>query len=217
MTPDLAVDNDVLWKAAAYGLGLLFWPDEVGYRCIGVLGAARFVLRALILRSHFQKDRHEVQEELDSILAGAEILEPTEDELRFAAEIEVTAQRLALQLDAGESQLCAMTVIRQIPLLETGDKRAIRALDNLFDALSPLAPLRARVRCLEQIVLRIISDAERLREVSNAVCSEPTVDMTLSICFSCTSPTPVSHESAFEGLRSYITALRGAAPRVLCS
>jgi hypothetical protein len=71
---------------------------------------------------------------LDDFLASVELIEPTVEESTLAAEFESLALAAALPLDAGESQLCAVLVSRNLPLLVTGDKRAITALESLVDS-----------------------------------------------------------------------------------
>jgi hypothetical protein len=208
--PHAAVDNDVLVKASCYGLA-----KELGEgRLIGVLGAARYVVSGRIAKMTLVRDRTAAREDALKLIDHSAVLEPSPDELRVAVGIETAAQRRGLALDAGESQLAAVVIARSIPVLETGDKRAIRGLEALLDELVELTDLPGRVRCLEQIVLRCASagDAQALAQ---AVCSEPHVDKTLSICFRCFSPPP--HGTALDpaGLASYIDALRAHAPRVL--
>lgn len=208
--PDAAVDNDVLIKAACYGLiDHLFAPQ-----ILGVLGAARYVVIKRIRKIKLTRDQGGAQESALKLIARSSVLEPTDDELRLAAAIETVAQRRALELDAGESQLAAMVLLRAIPVLETGDKRAIRGFEVLVDELTELAPLRGRLRCLEQIILRY-AECGDTTALTEAICAEPAIDKALSICFHCFSPAP--HGSVFDrdGIVSYIEALRADAPRVL--
>ncbi len=209
--PDVAVDNDVLIKAASYGLIDEFWPEEP----IGILGAARYVVASGLARMDLARDRAAAQNAAAARIDSATVLEPTGDELLLATQIETTAQRKGLSLDAGESQLAAIILHRSISLLDTGDKRAIRGFETLMNELAELAGLHGRLRSLEQIVVRC-ADAGDPGVLAQAICSEPRVDKTLSICFRCFSPPP--HGSVLDraGLESYIRALREAAPRVLC-
>jgi len=52
------------------------------------------------------------------------------------------------------------------------------------------------------------------RDIRNAICSEPTVDKTLTICFGCSSQDSNSAD-ILQGLDSYIGAIRASAARVL--
>lgn len=207
---DAAVDNDILIKVACYGLTVEFQAA----RSLGVLGAARYVVAGRIDRVALSGDRGAARAAALALIAAGSMLEPSNAELDMAVAIETTAQRRGLELDAGESQLAAMVVHRGIPIFETGDKRAIKGFDVLLDALPHLAPLRGRLRCLEQIVARCV-DGHGPNALARAVCAEPDVDKTLSICFRCFSPPPQAAALDPAGLDSYITGLRASASRVL--
>ncbi|MGD0579737.1 MAG: hypothetical protein ABSC08_12495, partial [Bryobacteraceae bacterium] len=140
-------------------------------------------------------------------------VEPTEDEQRMAAEFELAAQRAGLGFDAGESQLCTILICRSTPLLLTGDKKAIHAIEQLLDSESRLVALCGRVRCLEQLVLDIFSASPNPDTLRTAICSEAEVDKTLAICFSCHCDG--SGLDYAEGLKSYLADLQRRAPRVL--
>jgi hypothetical protein len=212
---DIAVDNDVIIKAACYGLTTRFWP-QAGLRYqLGVLGAARYVVAKRIARSRLVGHKTAAQHAFAALLATASILEPTDVEVGLATEMEVMAQRAGLSLDAGESQLVAMTIHRAIPVLETGDKRAIRSIELLLDNVGGLEGIAGKVRCLEQIVLGCLAEPDAPDAVARAVCAEPNVDNALSICFRCYSPPPEGHVLDPEAVTSYIASLRAAAPRVL--
>jgi hypothetical protein len=207
---DVLVDNDVVAKAVRYGLADQFWNDT----SVGVLGAARFVIAKSFERENV--DRETARKDLDTFLARASVVEPTANEVDLAAEVELVAQREGLLLHGGESQLSAIAVERGVASFETGDKHAIAALEQLLEHVDWIARLSGKVRCLEQIVLRLVSRTE-CEPIALAVCAEPRVDVTLSICFSCFSDPPVSCESAVDCLESYVAALRSDAPRILAS
>jgi predicted nucleic acid-binding protein len=208
--PDVAVDNDVLIKAACYGLA----AELEGSRSLGVLGAAKYVVAGRIDRMALSGDRDGARSAALDLIARSSVLEPSRDELDLATAIETAAQRRGLELDAGESQLAAMIVHRGIAVLETGDKRAIKGFEVLLDELSDLGALRGRLRCLEQIVAHCL-DAVGSDALARAICGEPHVDKTLSICFRCFSPPPHAAAPDRDGLDSYIAALRASAQRVL--
>jgi hypothetical protein len=208
--PDVAVDNDVLIKAACYGLT----TELDASRSLGVLGAARYVVAKRIDGLALSGDRDSARRAALDLIARSAVLEPTDDELALATAVETTAQRRGLELDAGESQLAAMIIRRGIAVLETGDKRAIRAFEALLDELSDLDVLRGRLRCVEQIVARCL-DTASADALARAICAEPHVDKALSICFRCFSPPPNGAVLDRDGLESYIAALRGNAQRVL--
>jgi hypothetical protein len=208
------VDNDVLFKGTCYRLldeflGTIYKPSEA----VGVLGAARYVVKKRIERHVVRSKYLEVLEGFFAFLERNIVLEPTSEEQVLAADFELSAQRLGVSLDAGESQLCSIFLHRAAPLLVTGDKRAIISIDRLIDVDPRLEHLMGKVKCLEQLVQDALS-AGHTERVRGAICSEPEVDLTLSICFGCSSPdTPEAH--LHEGLTSYIHDLRSRAERVL--
>jgi hypothetical protein len=208
------VDNDILYKGACYGiLADILQPYNGASGAIGALGTARFVVSKKIKKMTLKRNGSLVLEELRRFLSCCVELSPTEDEQSLAAEFELAAQQLGVNLDTGESQLCAILITRLIPRLLTGDKRAIAALERLLDGHSALQAIRGKVGCLEQATLNLVAGGH-LALLRTAICSEPTVDKTLTICFGCNSP-EVQPEIVLEGLNSYITALRADATRIL--
>lgn len=209
--PSLAVDNDVVLKIASYGVRSIVWPDAG--RETGVLVAARFVIESAIARGR-GRDKTRAVAELRAFLQDATPLEPTSAEVQAALSIEQAAQRAHLQLDAGESQLCAIVLARAMRLLQTGDKRAVHSLEQLLPTVDELAPLCGRVLSLEQAMLAALSDGTRFDAMSAALCAEPDIDKALSICFGCYGiGAPL--EQAKENLGAYIRDLRAKAPRML--
>lgn len=202
------IDNDLLIKAAAYGIAPDEWPCESGHHR-GVLGAARFVARARLQRMQLQ--RNDALQQLASCLHAVEELEPSAEELALAADIERAATELSLAVDGGEAQLAAIAVLRDVGSLATGDKRAIRGLELLLDQLPALQQLHGRVVCLEQLALVMLDRADDTDALALRVCAEPNVDKALNVSFACASA-PRGDRS---GLESYVQALRAAAPRVL--
>jgi predicted nucleic acid-binding protein len=214
MTTDgIGVDNDIIFKAACYRLTSVFWPPSEGATRVGVLGAARYVIGSLLDEASLSGSTDDARSDLELFLARAETLEPEADEAALAAEMELAAQRLGAELDTGESQLAAMAIIRSFERLQTGDKRAIGAIERLLDHIPVLAALEGRLVCLEQVVSACAEVS--LEELAEAVCAEPDVDKALTFCFACTSPEAAAVDSAREGLASYINDVRSRAPRVL--
>jgi hypothetical protein len=208
------VDNDVLFKGSCYGL----LDDLVSAVCpedgfVGVLGAARFVLPKKIRQSKLKKDPEVALAALLGFLARSAEVEPIEEEQMLAADLELAAQQIGISLDVGESQLCAILVQRLVPLLFTGDKRAIASIEQLLDSNPRLVPVCGKVLCLEQAFAAAYAriGGDRLR---SAVCAEPEIDKALTICFSCSSES-VPNESHMQGLISYIADLRKSAHRAL--
>lgn len=205
---DVAVDNDVLIKVSCWDLAPVFARG----RSIGVLGAARYVVPDRIGRMPLNGDRELTRSAAQALIASCAALEPSADEVALATEIETAALRDALELDAGESQLAAIVIMRQIAVLETGDKRAIQALERLLTVVPALAWLCGRLRCLEQVVGRCLNSVVA-DDVARAVCAEPRVDRTMSICCGCFGPRKPALD--LQGLVSYIRELRTRAPRML--
>lgn len=213
---ELLVDNDVGIKYAEYCL-----LDELGHfgcsvNCsneTGVLATFRYIApKRLTRRVSRGLAPADSLAQLDEFMSRATFLEPTMEELGFAAELEEWAAVEGLALDTGESQLFAIAACRTGKVL-TGDKRAIASAESAFDKFSWLLPLRERVACLEQSFVALVESVgvSRIREV---VCGSPDTDIALSLSFSCSSPTATTHVDD-EGLRSYIDSLRTSAHRLL--
>jgi hypothetical protein len=206
------VDNDILLKGAQYGLLFPFAaaiPGNDGP--VGVLGAARYVVQDRLSRRSSEDSA--VQEFLRFLGENIE-LEPTPEEENIASAIEYRAQRAGVDLDAGESQLCAVLISRAVPLFVTGDKRAICAIEMLFDPYALLVAAAGRVLCLEQLVCALLEIAQ-IDVLRQAICGKPDADKALSICFCCASSAETSKENVQAGITSYVADLRTKAPRVL--
>ncbi len=212
MTVELLIDNDVLIKCSCYALVEHLKPPGHDVGAVGVLGAARYVVGKYLERRGRIRDREKARASFDRYIAMVNELEPTEEELGLASAIEEKALQLGLDLDGGESQLCAMAIHRNWPLVLTGDKRAIRSVEMLYNVVHEVAGLRGRVVCLEQAVAGVV-DRIGVDSVRTAVCGEPEVDKALSICFQCNQPTPQADVKP--GLSSYISHLRSEAPAML--
>jgi predicted nucleic acid-binding protein len=213
---EIAADNDIVLKGVSYRLCSVFWPGYGVAMTVAVLGALRYVVGARLKRSRLGA-AEAARTEFDAFLGAAHVLEPTADELQLAAEIEMAAQRAGLPVDSGESQLAAVVMERGIPVFETGDKRAVTSIEQLRGRVDALDRLDGRVRCLEQVVWRVIEDAEVFDRVASAICGEIAVDKTLAICFSCHSSGTATREKAFDGLLSYVEDLRSRAPNLLAA
>jgi hypothetical protein len=208
------IDNDILSKGTCYGvLPALLGPYGGVNKGIGILGAARFVLPEKIRKRKLNRGTDAALKDFAEWISGLTELEPTGVEQQLAAEFESLAQRVGVNLDVGESQLCAIVVERGIGVLLTGDKRAIAAIENLLDSHDRLMAICGKLRCLEQAVLDVL-EAANYAAIRVAICSERDVDKALTICFGCASP-DIQHPQILVGLNSYIRALRGEAKRVL--
>jgi hypothetical protein len=211
------VDNDILFKALMYGLlHELLGPYNTSTDALGVLGAAQFVIAKKIRKQ--SPGTTVTAEKLDqffNFMKGCYVLEPTDEEQAMAADFEFAAQRAAVALDSGESQLCAVLVQRAVPVLLTGDKRAIHAIQALLRTDTRLLTLYGKVVCLEQLFLRSITEASK-SPLRAAVCREPDLDKAITICFSCKGRDP-QLSNIIAGLQSYINDLRTKASLVLAA
>lgn len=213
MRLDFVIDNDVLIKCACYSLldQLVALPDDSGN--VGVLGAARFVVRENLRRRGRVQDRAAALASFEQYLLSVVELEPTEEELSLAARLEEQAVIDGVDLDGGESQLCAIAIMRHSPLVVTGDKRAVQGIEIVQAVITELAGLQGRIACLEQAIAGMISRVGHAA-VRSMVCAEPHVDKSLSICFGCRNQS-YTEDSVREGLSSYVEDLRGRAPTFL--
>jgi hypothetical protein len=119
------------------------------------------------------------------MLALLGTLEPSEVEIELAAELTTQAQELGLPLDAGEAQLVAITIIRGLPLLVTGDKRAVKALSELLrEQDARRDALRGRLACFEQVIAAVAAHLapDELRE---RICAEQEADTSMRLACSC--------------------------------
>jgi hypothetical protein len=184
VTNSAVVDNDVLIKLACYRLLQDVLAVFGGSVPIGILGVAKFVVTSNIRGSSSINDRESALQNFVVFLAEVEELEPTDDEINLATELEEAATRAAVGLDFGESQLCAIVLSRAIPMLITGDKRAIAAAEVIKSNIGRLAELEGKVVCLEQLVLSL-TDRIGHGAIRDRICAEPDIDKSLSICFAC--------------------------------
>ena len=208
-------DNDILLKGACYGLLSAVISTVSGDEPVGILGTSRFVIPKRISRHGLRGNLNVVHAHFTDFLKKNEIIEPSADEQQMAATLEEAAQRLSLNLDAGESQLVAILVARNLQCFLTGDKRAIASIDALLDSDSRLGLIVGKITCLEQLITVALGTLDK-DQIRSAICAEPSVDKTLTICFSCSSKDG-DLATILTGLASYIADLRKKAPRVLAA
>lgn len=209
------VDNDILLKVSCYGLDreIFSFRSTDTLETMGVLASARFVLPHAIKKRRLTGNPVDAIGRLESLLKRTITIEPTSEELQLAGRLENLALHKGLSLDTGESLLCSVAIAREIPLLATGDKRAIRSIESLYNLDQELSLLYQKIRCLEQLVPRSLDKgfSNRLRL---AICSGLPVDQTLSICFECN--TGSAEEKVIRtALQSYINEMKSQAPNVL--
>jgi hypothetical protein len=206
-------DNDVLLKGVCYGFLEALISTVPESKPVGVLASSRFIVRKKISKMRLNRPGAQSLGDFDAFIAVSEIIEPSKEEQVIAARFESAAQVMALNLDAGESQLLAVAISRCVEWLLTGDKRAIVSVELLLRELPELNYFAGRIRCLEQLVRSLIL-ATSAATVRAAICAEPLVDTALRICFACSS-SKADHADILEGLDSYIEDLRKRAQTVL--
>jgi len=213
---DAVIDNDIILKGVSYGFLddlLAALPD--GPFSYGALGTARFVLpKALKKRPPLRAEA--AMAELTAALASLETLEPNDQEMALAAELEYEALRQTKPMHTGECQLVAILVVRALHHVLTGDRNAIAALGTmgLPSSLNP-ADLDGKFICFEQAI-RHLMHAQGAATVKASVCAEREVDTAMRVCFSCASP-EVEEASWFAGLESHIADLRAASGNLLAA
>jgi hypothetical protein len=206
-------DNDILIKGACYHLlSKMVTALPLGCEEVGFLGATPFVARKKIRRARLNKKSAFAIRDFENAMARMTRVEPTHAEIAFAADLELLAQKANLALDFGESQLCAIVSHRRLDWLVTGDKRAIRAIQSLWNAGAEIQYLEYKIVCLEQLFFAIVAFCDT--GIERLICSEPNVDKAISISFSCSSKVR-DVKSWLVGLRSYIEHLRSVAPTML--
>lgn len=207
------IDNDVLYKTAMYGLArTLFKTEPYGTQQFHALGAARFMITKKLTKRPPTRGADLALSEFESLLLQINALEPTDEEIALAAELEYYAGQQGQALDGGESLLCAALITRGSDYIFTGDKRAITAVGTLLSR-GTCASLAGKIICLEQLFIQLLAHTSPTA-IRSAVCAEPNVDRALTNCFACNSITPPT-EGIFEGLSSYVSSIRTSAPNVL--
>lgn len=210
------MDNDVLHKMTAYGLfASVLAISRLQYEVYGALGTAKFVVSKKLSKRPPSQGLAAALTELNKAFEMLREIEPTPKEVEMAANIERQAQLQNLELDTGESILCAVLLARHLGHILTGDKRAIRAIEVLNASEFYSNNFKSKMICLEQLFYWLVSEHE-IQKVRSAVCADKPVDNSLTCCFSCNSP-EVPNETCIEGLNSYILSLKQVAPNVLMS
>ncbi len=195
------LDNDVVLKTCAYGVGAdLVKMSTCGTLVPAILALAKYTLCSTVRRSRTIVDQSTAANQLCELLDRVRLLEPTPDEIMAAAELESAAMAANLSFDAGESQLVAMLIARNGLVFISGDKRAAKAISEI------LPELERRLACLEQVMHTLVTDLG-LDPIRRAVCREVNADRATAICFQCASP-QVDAAAVQSALVSYTNALR---------
>lgn len=196
------LDADIVLKLCAYeAADELIQVSSIGEVTPAILAVSAFSLQSRIARSRNILNRDLVVCILRRTLQTLRRLEPNDDEIAVAADLEQRAIELGLELDTGESQIFAILMGRSAVSFITGDKRAVRALSVLANGVA-----NCRVACLEQLLASVIliADIGRLR---SRICSQRAVDRAVTASFACSSES-ASADLIMQGLRSYIADLR---------
>lgn len=204
----ILVDVDVALKACIYRSEVAFIASTTLGQPPALLAISRFTLRSRLRAARNLVDPESTAEAIDNLIANTTLIEPTEEEIEMAADFEEEAIQHSLELDTGESQLLAILLRRDSPLLLTGDKRAIQAIHNLG-----IRGIDRRLACLEQLVATILvrCGCQKLRE---RVCGEPRADSAVTYCFAC-SASNVTEKDIRAGLASYVNYLRKSTAALL--
>lgn len=207
------IDTDVLLKTASYRLlKQLLATTPFGSTGFAMIAAAQFVVAGKFKKKLKGVQLEAAKAHFQEAIASIAAIEPNPYELGLAAQLESAAVALGVDLDAGESQICALMLARGIDLMMTGDKRAIKAIAALREQ-EACAYAHGKVACLEQLVLWMIEKAG-LESVQPSICPLPTVDSSLANALGCYSG-GASLASCQEGLASYINSICRDAPEVL--
>jgi hypothetical protein len=200
------LDTDVLLKVASWDLGGVLCGLVAPLGQAGVLGLTHLIARKQLRRLKNLPDAGAADAALSSLLAQFAWLEPNEEEVVLAAELVDVALLRELPLDRGEAQIAALLLARGLPLMISGDKRALGALGPVLREVGRQGSCDGRIACLEQVLAAMV---ERVgaSEVRRKICAWPTGDMAASICFAC-GRDGFSEEAVNEGLTSYIGNVR---------
>ena len=199
----LFVDNDVLIKAAHWGL-LDYVPQVAGEQWSATSALTALIYRARKAESRLFKNADVAADLVSRLEQCAPLPDPS-------VEI-ITALQGVNNIDAGEIQLLGALAATPGAFLLTGDKRAIAALGD-----TTLAGIRSqfdgRILCLEQwlwFVHAQLGSAQLGKHLHPFIAQ----DMAAK-CIVGTSGVK-SDEDILQGLRSYISDLDVKAPKLLC-
>jgi len=206
MGGEVALDTDVLLKAAAFRLSAELCSLLAPIGPPAILGLTHLIAAKQLNRISRIADKERARVELEKALALLGQLEPDDDEIALAAEISAAAQIRGLPLDSGEAQLMAILIHQELPLVVTGDKRALTSLSVLIRDGAVQGIATGRLVCFEQIIARL-GELMDVGELRAKVCAEPGADGAMSIIFCCGRETWDSSQFT-EGCASYIRHLR---------
>lgn len=213
MANGAVLDTDVLLKVAAWDLGGVLCGVLAQLGQPGVLGLTHMIARKQLRRLRNLPDAEAADTVLLALLAQLARLEPNEEEVALAAELVEAALLKDLPLDRGEAQITAVLITRCLPLMVSGDKRALAALGTVLCDVGRQGSCDGRVACLEQVLAAMV-DRIGATEVRRKVCAWPGGDVAASICFAC-GRDGFLEEAAAAGLASYIGNVRKSSGGIL--
>lgn len=206
MPKEIAIDTDVLLKTAAFRLAAELTTLLSSIGSPAVLGLTYFIAAKQLARKRGVRDRDGARVELEASLTKLGRLEPDDHEITLAADLAAAAQERGLPLDAGEAQLVAIVMRRELPLMVTGDKRALSAISELVGNGSMRGLLVGRMACIEQVIKGIAMSLGPV-PLRARVCAEPDVDGTMRLTFSC-GREPWQTTQFYDACTSFIGAVK---------
>lgn len=207
------IDTDVLLKAAAFQIADELVEVLAPHGRPAALGLTHLIAQKQLARKRGVRDGARARAQLQALLMNLDRLEPNENEIALAARLSEAAQLGDLPLDAGEAQLAAIVIQRRLPLLVSGDKRALGALAQVLAGTSLRPALVNKLACFEQLVSSI-SGLIGPQELRQRICAEPEVDGAMRIACSCGSSEWNPSQFA-EACASYANAVRKDADDLL--
>lgn len=208
----ILIDNDIIAKCAIYSLiNELVATLKASKAEIGLLGSIRFVLSPKKLQTA-NDGAMQAHARVQELIKDVMLLEPNAEETSLATKFEEVALRNDLQLDAGESQLCAIAITRTAKYLCTGDKRGILAIEYLRNLLAEITQLDQKVICFEALIAKM-SDHFGCSHIRAKVCASKGTDKATEICFQCHNSN-LDENEFLTGIHSYIKKIRTDAPHV---
>jgi hypothetical protein len=205
----ILLDNDVVLKVCAYRcheqLMATLTAEE---QPPAMLRLGRYALRSRLSKPGRIADREGAASIFEGLVERFIQIDPSPTEIGLATELEERAVSMGLEFDTGESQLVAVLLLREAPLLVTGDKRAIAALSAMH-----LTGAERRISCLEQLFAMLLAK-HPLEPLRRGVCAEREADKAITACFACSGET-TAIDDVVAGLASYIRHLRSTTGDIL--
>ena len=214
----ILADVDLVIKLVCFKLSSSLMKSLLeNNQTIEVLESTKYVVRKRVYKVFEEKYDQEIKLELENFSTNCNYIEPSDDDLFLAAEIEKISQLKNLSMDTGESILCAIAINSSTEFLTyiaTGDKRAIKSISRIKNTLEKINYLNGKFICLEQIVIDLIRRGS-LIQIRKNICRFPNLDKALSICFSCTGSNGLPEVEIINGLNSYINDLDSKSDNIL--